>query len=206
MQASLSKLNFLMTSYFTPPIKFLLFLFCIFFYSGVFAGANPTSIESALTECLETTWGLDKHTTAFVKNKFSPLLDNSKHHSVIQQFIDLSKKQNIHFPVDKQLKHLPPQDGILKAPKEHKIVFENPYIRVLWGSTEPGAREEFHEHAWKSVMVIIIPTTYEIEYSDSKKEIIDYPISAIELPGGERYACTNLGKKADASLRFEIKD
>lgn len=167
---------------------------------------DQVSIADKLEQCLQTCWGVDAHTAAYIREKFKPLIENDTHHSVIEKFIALSQKQNINFRLDKKIQPLPIEDGTLQSPKEHVIVFENPYLRILWGSTEPLAREAFHTHAWRSVMVIIKPTKFEIEYPNGTKEIVDYPVGAFELPAGEKYACTNLGNTADESLRFEIKE
>lgn len=187
--------------------QFLFFMFIFLWSQSVFSLMdNHESLEKELEQSLHVNWGVDRQTNAFIRNKFKPLLKDASHHAIIKNFIFLSKKQNIIFPADKEIRALQPEDGIFKATQEHKVVFENPYVRILLGSTEPGARENFHTHVWKSIMVVIIPTTYEIEYPDGKKEKIVYPIGVFELPAGECYACTNLGNKADASLRFEIKD
>jgi hypothetical protein len=188
------------------PGKACLFFFTLFFCASISCVENQILIKNELEKCLQVDWGVDKHTAAYISNKFNSLIENNTYHSIIKDFIFLSKKQNINFIVDKELRPLHSEDGILKAPKEHLVVFESPFVRILWGTTAPGARENFHEHPWKSVMLIVKPTTYEIEYPDGKKETLDYPIGVFELPAGERYACTNLGKSADASLRFEVKD
>lgn len=69
----------------------------------------------------------------------------------------------------------------------------SPGAESLYGSTELGVREAFHSHQWESIMVIIKPTTYAIEYPDGKRETILYPIGTYKLPAGEKYACTNVG-------------
>lgn len=176
-------------------------LFCHSIYS-----LEIETLSGELEQCLSENWGVDQHTNAYIREKLKPLLQDASYQPVVQKFISLSQKQKIDFSIDKKLKKLSPEDGILKAPDEHLVVFESPYVRILWGSTLPGKRENLHTHAWKSLMVIIEPTTYEIEYSNGKKEIENYPVGVYELPAGERYSCTNLGKIADASLRFEIKD
>lgn len=186
--------------------KMFFLFFTIIVCNSLYALEHQPVLEKELEQCLSVNWGIDPHTTAFIVNKFKPLIQNKRNHAVIKDFITLSKKQNITFPVDKKIASIHPEDGLIKAPKEHFVIFESPYARVLFGSTASGARENFHEHPWKSIMVILIPTTYKIEYPNGKEEITDYPIGAFELPPGERYACTNLGKIADASLRFEIKD
>lgn len=173
---------------------------------GVFQNKTLIKQEQELDECLKNCWGIDHHSSAYILYKFKPLLENSKYHSVIKDFIALSKKQNINFSIDKKIQPLPSEDGIYQSPKEHVVLFENPYLRILWSTTEPGAREPLHVHAWKSVVVVIKPTTYEIEWKNGLKETATYDIGAFELPAGEHYACTNLGKFADECLRFEVKD
>lgn len=181
-------------------------LIIFFFFSAkINALAEQSQITQALEQCLLFTWGVDPHTANYITHKFKPLLENVTYHPVIEDFISLSKKQKINFSIDKKIQPLPTEDGIFQSPKEHLVVFENPYLRILWGSTQPGAREPFHVHEWKSIMVVIKPTTYEIEYPNGSKETTTYSIGAFELPGGERYACTNLGQFSDESLRFEIK-
>lgn len=170
----------------------------------VFSYAN-TDLAEKLENCLKSDWGIDNNTVAFINNKFKPLLDEPNHHATVEEFIKLSKGIKIDFSLDQKLQVLPRDDGIYASPKEHLVVFENPYVRVLYGSTEPGVREALHSHQWESIMVIIKPTTYEIEYSDSKKEKALYPIGAYKLPAGEKYACKNVGLSSDECLRFEIK-
>lgn len=194
-----------MRIYCLNKIRALIFISLLFFCTSLFSLVEKIQLKSDLEQCLQTVWGIDPQSVAYISSKFKSLFDNPKNHSVIQDFIKLSRGQNIKFPIDKKIQPLPHDDGIYKSPEEHLIVFENPYIRVLWGSTKPGVREQFHVHEWKSVMVIIKPTTYEIEYPNGSKETITYSIGAFELPAKEKYACTNLGQHADESLRFEIK-
>ena len=185
----------------------IILLFCCTSISAIEnQNTHQSELAKELDNCLQAYWGVDPRTVAFINNKFKPLLHNPEKHAVVKEFIALSKKQNIQFPIDKKIQPLPQEDGIYQSPKEHLIVFESPYVRILWGSTQPGVQESFHTHAWKSVMVVITPTTWEIEYPNGKKEVAEYPIGAYELPAGERYLCTNLGKSTDAGLRFEIKD
>ena len=156
-----------------------------------------------LKKCLEETWGIDSHSTAFILKKWEPILGDE---AVIQDFIAISKTLGIEFSVSKELRRLHPEDGVLCAPDHHLVVFESPYVRVLWGSTRAGEREPFHVHAWKSLMVVIIPTDYKMEYPNGTADIWEGRIGVYELPANERYACTNIGARADAILRFEVKE
>lgn len=184
-------------------IKCLLLIFLVFVCIPAFSQDNK-NLSKKLENCLKSNWGIDNHTVGFINDKFKPLLDNPEHHATVKEFIKLSNEIKIDFS-NQMLHALPKDDGIYASPKEHLVVFENPYIRVLYGSTEPGVREAFHSHQWESIMVIIKPTTYEIEYFDGKKETNLYPIGAYKLPAGEKYACKNVGSFPDECLRFEIK-
>lgn len=178
-----------------------LFLFC--FTNSV--TAENQSIDQRLTDCLNKNWSVDPHTTVYIRNKFQSLIENSNFHPIIEDFIAKSQSLNIDFSPNRGIFPLPCEDGILKAPKQHLVVFENPYIRILLDSTLPGEYEDFHVHAWKSLMVVIEPTTYKIDYLNGVSETGFWPVGVYELPAGEHYACTNVGDTVDLCLRFEIK-
>lgn len=161
--------------------------------------------EQQLLRCLDECWGVDRHTSAFILNKFRPILDDAAHQPIIDDFIAKSELIGLDFSIEKALPMLPPEDGLCQAPKQHRVVFESPYVRILWGSTLPGELEALHMHIWNSLMVIIKPTAFEIYYPDGRVEVGDWPIGVYELPGGEQYSCRNIGPTADVCLRFEIK-
>lgn len=45
-------------------------------------------------------------------------------------------------------------DGASASSDNHRVIFENAYIRVLEISIEPGDREDFHTHERNSIMII----------------------------------------------------
>lgn len=185
-------------------IKRLFFISLVLISTPTLTQAN-NNLSEELKNCLHSNWGIDNYTVAFITNKFKPLIDNPAHHETVKEFIKFGKEIKIDFSPNRKLQTLPKDDGIYESPKEHLVVFENPYIRILYGSTEPNVREALHSHQWESIMVIIKPTTYEIEYPDGKKETAIFPIGTYKLPAGEKYACKNVGTFPDECLRFEIK-
>ena len=156
---------------------------------------------SGLEHCLMKCWGVDQHTAVFIQNKLKTV-----DQELLDAFIEKSQNLNIDFSPSKQLVPLIPEDGVIQATKQHLIVFESPYVRILWGSTLPGEREPFHKHGWKSLMLIVQATTFKIEYPDGTIEVGDWPVGLYELPANETYSCTNIGTLPDQILRFEIKD
>lgn len=166
-------------------------IFSLLFVSSLFA--------ETLEECFINNWGVDRHTATYLVEKFQP------HTNIIDDFIAKSRDINIDFATPKTPEPLPLEDAILCAPKHHLVIFENLYVRILWGSTLPGEREPLHMHKWKSLLVVLKPAPYQIEYPDGTIEIWDGAIGVYELPANDRYTCTNIGSTADEMIRFEIK-
>lgn len=164
-------------------------------------GGTEIALESPLEQCLINDWGVDTHTATYLMKKFQSLGCPA-----VDDFIARSKNINIDFAIPREVKPLPAEDAILCAPKQHLVIFENLYVRILWGSTLPNEREPLHIHQYKSLLVVLKPTIYEIEYLDGKVEIWNGEIGVYELPPGEHYTCTNIGNVADEMIRFEIKE
>lgn len=177
-----------------------IFLICSVGYAADGVKAKRQELHRCLCKC----WGIDPHTAVFIERKVKVLLDDTVQHAILDNFIEKSKKLNINFSAEKKLTPLPAEDGVLRSPKQHLVIFESPYVRVLWGSTLPGEVEPLHIHAWPSLIVIIKPTVYKIDYANGTSEIGNWPIGVYDLPI-EHYSCTNIGPEADECLRFEIK-
>jgi len=180
----------------------------IFYIVSIFYIVNCCGYkDQELKNCLQEQWGVDSRTADYIYAKMGPILNNMLYHAVIDDFITKSGciTQSINYTCSKEIAPVHPQDGLLQAPKQHIIVFENPWVRILWGSTEPGEHENFHVHAWKSLMLVIKATTFKITHAHGGVEVGDWPIGVYELPEMEHYACTNIGSTADKCLRFEIK-
>lgn len=171
----------------------------------VHASIDPARYNE-LEQCLVNDWGVDTHTSEYLMKKFRCHVENTGQYSVINDFIVKSKEQKIDFATPREVLVLPSEDALLCVPKHHLVIFENLYVRILWGSTQPGEREPLHLHTWKSLMVVFKPTIYAMEYPDGTTEVWNGEIGVYELPSNERYACTNIGNVPDEMIRFEVKE
>jgi hypothetical protein len=169
-----------------------------------------SSVDSAaatkikLETCLLYTWGVDRNTVNYIVGKFAELEDGL-FETIVNDFINNSKTCSPDFSIPRMPVQLHEDDGVLQAPEQHLVIFENPWVRILLGSTQPGVRENMHIHEWKSILVIIKPTTFKIMYADGTEVTELYPIGVYELPAMEKYACENMGDEADECVRFEVK-
>jgi predicted metal-dependent enzyme (double-stranded beta helix superfamily) len=61
----------------------------------------------------------------------------------------------LHFTVHGQDKSDFPDgyDAVQAAPKSHRVVFENAFVRVLEVSVSPGATVPMHHHRWPSLLL-----------------------------------------------------
>ncbi len=61
----------------------------------------------------------------------------------------------LHFTVYGQDKFSFPDrfDAVLAAPKSHKVIFENAFVRVLEVSVSPNTTVPMHHHRWPSLLV-----------------------------------------------------
>lgn len=184
---------------------YLIFLFSCAFSFAVQEAENVVLKSKELIDCLHKAWNIDLPTSHYILKKFGSILEDATYHSIIDEFICESVALGLDFSGDKIVRPLAHDDGVIQAPAQHVVLFENPWIRVLWGSSQPGEHEKLHFHAWKSVMVIVEPTTYEITYSNGSVET-SYWLRGVYVLGVEDpYSCTNIGACADACLRFEVK-
>jgi hypothetical protein len=44
-------------------------------------------------------------------------------------------------------------DGVQVAPKSHRVLFENAFVRVLEVTVPPGTKEPMHHHRWPSLFL-----------------------------------------------------
>jgi hypothetical protein len=179
---------------------------CCIFLCSPFVPAHAVDMDRChqLEECLIQGWRLDRCTVDYLMKKFSALIEGTDF--LVDDFINKSKNLHINFSVARDVQPLQAEDAILCAPKHHLIIFENLYIRILWGSTASGEREPFHVHPWRSLLLVLKPGVYQIEYADGRCEQWNGQIGVYELPANERYSCTNIGEAADEMIRFEVKE
>lgn len=137
--------------------------------------------------------------------KLAPLLNDVSTYSVLDQFIEKSRK--LHIPFSQRDTPHDNDDCTLRAPKWHEVLFDSPNVRILWGVTEPGEREPSHQHKWQSLMLVIQGSLFYIENADGSTEEGEWPMGVYELPTEkDSSAYTNIGSSTFKALRFEIKE
>jgi len=160
-----------------------------------------------MENCLFRCYHVDQQAISAIMCKFRPFLENVNEHSIIDDFIQKSHELNIQFTSNKGVDELPTDDGVIQAPKWHEILFDSPYIRILWGASMPGDEEPSHTHHWKSLMVILQGSTFEMKNPDGSIECDQWPIGVYELPAETApIAYKNIGETEFKALRFEVKE
>ncbi len=166
---------------------------------------NFLSKSLELENCLLNCYQVDPNNAVLIRSWFDPLFNEEENHSVIDAFIEKSKKLNIEF-TNTPDQELSPDDGVLKASKWHNILFESAHIRILRGVVNCGECDPFHLHQWERLMVVIQGAVFRTEFFDGTVEIEDCPIGVYELQAETTPAAyTNIGNTIFESLIFEIK-
>lgn len=156
-----------------------------------------------LKECLMECYNLDANAAKTVLSKFIPLI---QHPDVAEEFIQLSQSLQIDFSANPPSQNLVQDDAVTVAPEFHEVLFESPFVRILWGVTKPGESEPFHTHQWRHIMVILSEAKFQMEYADGTVEIDTFPIGVYDLPAeSASSAYTNIGDSVYKSVIFEIK-
>lgn len=171
-------------------------------------GSDHTSIKYAeMKHSLMTCYGLDELSTENILSKMINHFDDIDFQCAVNDFIEKSGNLNIQFQ-DKMTPatELVLNDAVLLAPQWHEILFESPFVRVLWTSSKPGDKEPFHIHQWKSLLFIIQGAEFEIENYDGTYENGFWPMGIYDLlPDIYPAAYKNLGPDDFKAIRFEIK-
>jgi hypothetical protein len=105
----------------------------------------------------------------------------------------------------------PAQDGVLAAPENHTVLYEDDSIRVLSVSIPPGAIEKPHHHRLPSVFVIDRMVKLRDFNGVTNQEIplpvpkqVTFPITVNFLPQPLHYV-ENLDTKPFHATRVEFK-
>jgi hypothetical protein len=104
-------------------------------------------------------------------------------------------------------------DAVSAAPKNHKVVLENEYVRVLDVTVLPGEHENLHAHCRRSVMYLMYEGIYK-DYGPNGELIGEgtQPGSDADLPmtlwlePQAPHAVKNLDSQAVRLIRVELKD
>jgi hypothetical protein len=176
----------------------------IFVLIGV--SMNAHEITHRLHDCLEHDYALNKESIAAITQELLPLLEQEQYSPLLDEFIALSKKYMSKPRSKTTLDPLPEDDAVMAAPDYHYIIGENDRVRVLYAVSKHGDTEPSHRHYWKSILINLAPSIFEIEYADGGKDTDHDPIGVYELPADTQAASyKNVGDES-SFLRFEIKD
>ncbi len=153
-------------------------------------------LSLSLQKSLKEVYGIDEH--------FSLLFDAPE--PLIERFLLLSKTVRLVPPQEQKQRDLGEWDAVLKAPRSHRILFENDTLRVLDASVDPGETAPFHTHQWDSIMVILQGSRFKIEDQNGNLSVGEWGPSVERFEGSlnlESY--TNIGEHPFRAIAFEIK-
>jgi len=165
---------------------------------------NAAEMSQRMQECLSVTYAFDEQSVATILKKFTPLIEAPEHHATLEQFRALSKAHVPEVACMVELT-LPVDDAVQAAPDSHEVLAENNLVRVLYGVTKNGDKDQLHRHYLKSILVNLAPSIFEIEYADGSKELWSDSVAVYALPPDTQAASyKNIGNSSSL-LRFEIK-
>ena len=178
--------------------KALFNVIVIFFSSILFAGSGDHDKEFQIEQCLLEDYRVDRIALPQILEKFSPLLENDTYRSILDEFLEESKKLNIYSELSESSEDF--------FPSYHSVLFENARLRISWAVTKSGEQEPFQKHPWKTLMVIIRPSQFHSLREDGISYEDNWPIGTYLLePSLDLLACKNIGADEYNGLIFEIK-
>jgi hypothetical protein len=103
-------------------------------------------------------------------------------------------------------------DAVVAAPRNHRVVLENEYVRVLDVTVAPGEREPLHAHCRPSVMYLMQEGAYK-DYGAEGQLIEDVKVAppasrfpmTLWLEPQAPHAVHNVDARATRLLRVELK-
>ncbi len=158
------------------------------------------SLESTLTQIYQ----LDEAASALISEMLS-----SAATALIEAFITQSALVRLTPPAEQSEVTLNPLDALLSAPKTHRLLFENAYVRVLESRIEPGESVPLHTHQWDSIYVILQGSRFigidQMGHAIEEEWEAGIERFAGDTPESTLYAYTNVGAQPFHSIAFEIK-
>jgi hypothetical protein len=103
-------------------------------------------------------------------------------------------------------------DGPVAAPKNHKVILENEYVRVQELSGQPHDKEKVHTHPWPSVKIELSSGDFVVHGASSEVVFdsrtlrggITYPEIRWESPEGPHWV-ESVDDKPSRGFRIELK-
>lgn len=108
-------------------------------------------------------------------------------------------------PFDASLWH--DDEDALVAEPTHKVLIENPYVRILEVVIPPGYHQAYHTHRWAGVTIDLVPSDF-ILYNDQGQFLLhatDDPIWHHD-EGQTLHTTKNIGEATYIGLHIELKN
>ncbi len=156
-------------------------------------------------ECLMDAFRVSEPCADEIVSRLRPFSGDSQFNQALAQLIEKSNQLNLPF-----LEGFVPQkpvseDAVTVAPETHEVLFESPFIRILYTELQPGDKVVPHIHQWDSLLFIISGSTFAMESGDTCEQE-SWPCGVYELSGDMTPAgFVNLGSSPYIALNIEIK-
>jgi hypothetical protein len=170
----------------------------------IFASSLHAPMGHSLKTTLTQVYQLDEAACALISDKLA-----SSQASLVETFIAQSASVCLTPTSQQRETVLNPQDALLCAPKTHRLLFENEYVRILESRIDPGESVPVHTHQWDSLYVIMQGSRFR--GIDGKGNVIEeaWGVGVEQFKGDTPdcilYAYTNVGAQPFLSIAFEIK-
>jgi len=191
----------------THKIRLLFILVLLIFVPNLFSHESFQDTYTGMRKCLMKCYGVDETHTDVILSKIAPYMDKAEVQTAITNFITMSQLWNIQFKAGFVPAELAPNDAVYVAPQWHEVLFESPFVRILWASSKPGDHEPFHVHQWKRLLLILQGPEFEVDNFDGSIENGVWPVGVYELPPDiYPFSYKNLGPCDFIGLQCEVKD
>jgi hypothetical protein len=105
------------------------------------------------------------------------------------------------------------KDGVLAAPRNHKVLYEDDDIRVLLVNVAGGSEEPYHLHPYWSVLLsVAMAPTHLVNRDASGMEarwkfldVMTSPVWLVLAPPTPLHSIKNLGSSPDRDIRIDLK-
>jgi hypothetical protein len=99
------------------------------------------------------------------------------------------------------------KDAVVAAPDRHKILLENPQVRVLAVRVPAMSKEPFHNHRWPAAMYVLTSASLKdaVEGIGASQDVPATAGEVIFFPPERNHSIENVGSNAFSAIRVEIK-
>jgi len=108
-------------------------------------------------------------------------------------------------PADPAKKATGSLDPVKLNPKQYKVVFENPQVRVLHVIIGPGQSTPLHEHALNRVVTYLSDQKLRVTSPDGKTETVEHKAGDVSFGGPAKHKEENLNSTPFEVMVVELK-